>query len=187
MAAAAVDRLAARFGEYPYARLTVGVTGSLTGGIEFPTHIFLGAGVPIIHLVHEVAHQWFYGVNGNDQYLDPWLDEALATYAEARVDSRLPSQRARPIPTAGQGHIGDSMAYWNAHQGAYFIAVYVGGLQALGAIADRLGGYDALDCGLRRYHRDRAYTVSRPVDLFDAIQAQTGLDPRPVVARYGIS
>jgi len=185
--AAAVDRLAARFGEYPYARLTVGVTASLTGGVEFPTHIFLGAGVPIIHLVHEVAHQWFYGVNGNDQYRDPWLDEGLATYAEARVDSRLPGQRARPIPAAGEGHIGDSMAYWDARPGAYFVAVYVGGLQALGALADRLGGYDALDCGLRRYHRDRAYTVSRPADLFGALQAQTGLDPRPVVATFGIS
>jgi hypothetical protein len=33
-------------------------TAGLTGGIEFPTHIFLGSAVATVHLVHEVAHQW---------------------------------------------------------------------------------------------------------------------------------
>jgi aminopeptidase N len=33
--------------------------------------------------VHEVAHQWFYGLIGDDQIVEPWLDEAAATYAEA--------------------------------------------------------------------------------------------------------
>ena len=32
-------------------------------------------------VVHEVAHQWFYNLIGNDQVLYPWLDEALAQYA----------------------------------------------------------------------------------------------------------
>jgi peptidase M1-like protein len=186
-AADAVDRLAARFGEYPYPRLSLGVTGALTGGIEFPMHIFLGSGVPNIHLVHEVAHQWFYGLAGNDQYRDPWLDEGLATYGEARVTGRLSFQRSRALPSAGRGRTGESMAYWASHPGAYFRSVYVGGLQALASLADRLGGYDALDCGLRRYVRDRAYTVSRPADLLDAMQRQTGVDPRPVLAPFGVS
>src|SRR5262245_30268159 len=29
---------------------------------------------------HEVAHQWFHWLVGNDQLREPWLDEALATY-----------------------------------------------------------------------------------------------------------
>lgn len=32
---------------------------------------------------HELAHQWFYSQVGNDHALEPWLDEALATYSEA--------------------------------------------------------------------------------------------------------
>lgn len=32
--------------------------------------------------VHETAHQWWFGVVGNDQALEPWLDESLATYSE---------------------------------------------------------------------------------------------------------
>ncbi|HEY3241011.1 MAG TPA: hypothetical protein VGL92_15695 [Acidimicrobiia bacterium] len=183
----ALDNLAARYGEYPYPRLSVGVTGSLTGGIEFPTHIHLGSGVPNIHLVHEVAHQWFYGVAGNDQYAHPFLDEALATYAEARVVGRVAAQRARSVPAAGRTRLGESMAYWNRQGRTYFLAVYIGGLQALAAYGDAIGGYDALDCALRRYHRDRAYTLSRPADLFDALARQTGVDPRPVLARFGLT
>jgi len=185
--AGAVDRLAARFGPYPYDRLTVGVTAGLTGGIEFPAHIMLGAGVVPVHLVHEVAHQWFYGLAGNDQYRDPWLDEALASYGEARVDGALASDRARAVPAYGRGHLGESMAYWSRADGStYFLSVYIGGVQALGALADRLGGYPALDCALRRYVHDRAYAVSRPSDLLAAIRAQTGLDPAPVLAPFGV-
>ena len=32
-------------------------------------------------IAHEVAHQWFYNLVGNDQLDEPWLDEALAQYA----------------------------------------------------------------------------------------------------------
>ncbi|MGH8998342.1 MAG: hypothetical protein ACRDY7_03020, partial [Acidimicrobiia bacterium] len=184
--AATVDKMAARFGEYPYPRLSVGVTPSLSGGIEFPMHMHLGSGVHSSHMVHEVAHMWFYAVAGNDQHRDPWLDEALATYAESRVSGRLAYQRGRSIPAAGRGRLGASMDYWKAHPGAYHRAIYVGGLQALAAVADRLGGYAALDCGLRRYHRDRAFTISAPAHFFDAVAAQTGVDPRPVLAPFGI-
>ncbi len=186
-AADALENLAARYGEYPYPRLSVGVTGALTGGIEFPTHIQLGAGVPNIHLVHEIAHQWFYGVAGNDQYAHPFLDEALATYAEARVVGRVASQRARAVPTAGRTRLGESMAFWNRQGRTYFLSIYIGGMQALAAYADAIGGYDALDCALRRYHRDRAYRLSQPADLFTALAAQTGVDPRPVLAPFGLS
>jgi hypothetical protein len=30
---------------------------------------------------HEVAHQWWFGVVGNDQIDEPWLDEALTQYS----------------------------------------------------------------------------------------------------------
>jgi hypothetical protein len=31
-------------------------------------------------VAHEVAHQWFHWLVGNDQLREPWLDEAFATY-----------------------------------------------------------------------------------------------------------
>ena len=180
--AKALDDLAAHFGEYPYPRLTIGVTAGLTGGIEFPTHIFLGSGVATVHLVHEVAHQWFYGLAGNDQFRDPWLDESFATYGQSRVDGQLVYQRSRAIPAYGRGHLGESMAYWGRADGStYYLSVYVGGTQALAKLGDRLGGYGALDCAIRRYVHDRAYTVSRPSDFFAAVQSQAGLDEKTML------
>jgi hypothetical protein len=185
--AQALDQLAARFGEYPYPRLTIGVTTGLSGGIEFPTHIFLGSGVPVFHLVHEVAHQWFYGLAGNDQYRDPWLDESFATYGQSRVDGQLAYQRSRALPAYGRGHLGESMAYWGRSDGStYYLSVYVGGTQALAKLGDQLGGYGPLDCAIRRYVHDRAYTVSRPSDFFAAVQAQSGVDPRPILTPFGV-
>jgi hypothetical protein len=185
--AKALDDLVDRFGEYPYPRLTIGVTAGLTGGIEFPTHIFLGSGVATIHLVHEVAHQWFYGLVGNDQFRDPWLDEGFAMYGQARVDGQLVYQRSRTLPAYGRNHLGESMAYWGRTDGStYHVSVYVGGVQALGKLADGLGGYGPLDCAIRRYVRDRAYTISRPADVLASFNAQSGLDPAPILAPLGV-
>ena len=60
-------------------------------------------------LVHEVAHEWFYGMVGDDQFRDPWLDEAFATYAEALVSGHWSpdgAQRALGLPGAVGAPIG---------------------------------------------------------------------------------
>lgn len=185
-AAGALDQLAALFGSYPYPQLSIGVTPQLSGGIEFPQHIQLGAGVARIHMVHEIAHQWFYGLVGSDQYRDPWLDEGLTSYAESRVDGRLAIDRRTKIPDAGRGRLDESMSYWILHPGAYYRSIYIQGLQALVAVADQSAGVEMLDCGLRRYVQMHAYALARPADLIDALAAQPGLTPGPVLAKFGV-
>lgn len=72
-------------GRYPYTELDVIDAPGAFGGIEYPGLVFIGTlGTPrlVTPVVHEVAHQWFYGLIGNDQLNEPWLDEAAATYAE---------------------------------------------------------------------------------------------------------
>lgn len=34
---------------------------------------------------HEVAHQWWYGIVGNDQYREPWLDESFTAWHEEQI------------------------------------------------------------------------------------------------------
>ena len=50
-------------------------------------------------VAHEVAHQWFYGLVGSDQWREPWLDESLATFAQRRLLGTL--RRLRRAPAAG--------------------------------------------------------------------------------------
>ncbi|MFQ5923108.1 MAG: M1 family aminopeptidase, partial [Anaerolineales bacterium] len=55
------------------------------GGIEYPGLVTvgtLGSANVIDPTVHEVGHQWFYGLIGDDQLEQPWLDEAAATYTQ---------------------------------------------------------------------------------------------------------
>ena len=54
------------------------LTPELTGGIEFPSHVMQGSGSIGRTTPHEVAHQWFYGLVGNDQQREPFADEAAA-------------------------------------------------------------------------------------------------------------
>jgi len=75
------------FGPYPYEELDVVETPTRAGGIEYPGLVviaaqFYTAGDWLEWIVaHEVAHQWWYAVVGNDQVDEPWLDEALAQYS----------------------------------------------------------------------------------------------------------
>lgn len=87
-AKAAMKVFGVLFGPYPYRELDIVAVPVAAGGIEF-SGIFVvannyyqraGSYFELI-VVHETAHQWFFGTVGNDQLAEPWLDESLAQYA----------------------------------------------------------------------------------------------------------
>lgn len=80
------------FGPYPHDTLAV-VEADFYDGMEYDGLYFLSRAFYNIHkgdpgdylvaiAAHETAHQWWYGMVGNDQANEPWLDEALSTYSE---------------------------------------------------------------------------------------------------------
>jgi hypothetical protein len=82
-----------RYGRYPYAVLTVAHVpedAQEAGGMEYPTFItsegawFTPAAVrlPEIVTVHELGHQWFYGLVATDEAAWPFLDEGVNQFAE---------------------------------------------------------------------------------------------------------
>ena len=81
---AAVDRFGEEFGRYPYGEIDLVMTRRFGGGMEYPGLVLLGTTEEGSAVVHEVAHQWWYGIVGNDEYGAPWLDESFAQYANAR-------------------------------------------------------------------------------------------------------
>ncbi len=77
-----------RYAPYPYTELDFVSTPTLALGIEYPGMIAITEWImdPQIGyleatVVHEVAHQWFYNLVGNDQLDEPWLDESMAQFA----------------------------------------------------------------------------------------------------------
>ncbi|RUT45548.1 M1 family peptidase [Paenibacillus anaericanus] len=78
-------------GPYPYKQLDIIVndTGEYQG-MEYPGVVTVSS--PLVQLnrtvVHEIAHQWFYGIINNDPYYDAWLDEGITTFATALFQSK---------------------------------------------------------------------------------------------------
>ena len=163
-AVTAIDGIAAHVGPFPYRTLTVALLPDYGGGIEYPSMIFEASADPQV-LVHEVAHMWFYGMVGNSQFRDPWLDEALASWAEAVVDGDrgLVDRRALSI----EGPVGGSMTDYTDDR-SYFRLVYDKGGAALLAARDAAGP-DAFDAAIRCYVDANAWSIATPADLGAAL------------------
>jgi hypothetical protein len=84
-AKAALAKYEANFGAYGWSRFVIAQTGRKGSGNEYPGIVFLGQSVFTNREVvaHEIAHQWWYAMVGNDQIAEPWLDEGIAEWAAA--------------------------------------------------------------------------------------------------------
>ncbi len=95
---AIIDSTLLYYGEwyvpYPYGDLWVVEPAVLmAGGMEYPQFVFSGADIPMTRALemvtsHEVGHQWFYGILGNDEVDEAWLDEGMNTFSELRYMQR---------------------------------------------------------------------------------------------------
>lgn len=82
----AVRTFSELFGEYPYSVLNIVEANFVHGGMEYPNLVLISDAVDIESdyinvIVHEVAHQWWYGIVGNNEFNYGWLDEGLTEYS----------------------------------------------------------------------------------------------------------
>ncbi|MCM1042765.1 MAG: M1 family metallopeptidase [Corallococcus sp.] len=68
--------------KYPYSQLSIAETDFCYGGMEYPNMVMVSSGTNDYQTAtaHEVAHQWFYGLVGNDQIENAWMDEGLTEF-----------------------------------------------------------------------------------------------------------
>ena len=77
------------YGDYPYNHITA-VDGDMSagGGMEYPniTVISRSGSEDLLEYVimHEVGHNWFYGILGNNERDHTWMDEGLNEYTNIR-------------------------------------------------------------------------------------------------------
>lgn len=103
--------LGAAFGRYPYGTLTVVHPpdhAGEAGGMEYPTLITTGGAWWLVRsgtrpievvTVHELAHQWFYGLVATDEMRFPFLDEGFTTWAEVdAMEAIFPRTSAAGLP-----------------------------------------------------------------------------------------
>lgn len=86
-AIAAINYFEEIMGPYPFKQFDIIVDGM---GMEYPGIVTVGSiyntgpsnSQELKNMViHEIAHQWFYGIVSNDPYSDAWLDEGFAVFA----------------------------------------------------------------------------------------------------------
>jgi hypothetical protein len=172
-----LETLARRFGPYPWPSLRVAVLPDLAHvGIEYPTAIFLGTGTAGELTRHEVAHQWFYSLVGNDQARDPVLDEGFATYAMGPLPVNI------KVPPAFLRRTGEPMSDWDrGPYRTYQLGVYIDGARAVRS----LGPQRLADCALRAYVARNAYGIATQAGLVKALATVIPSAPRRL-ARFGI-
>lgn len=76
-------------GNYPYKTCKL-VVGNLKAGegMEYPT-ITICKDLDAETIVHEVGHNWFYGILGSDERTYPWMDESINSYFDKRVTNHI--------------------------------------------------------------------------------------------------
>lgn len=164
------------FGEYTWRRLVI-VQGDFPDGMEFSGLVFVGSawfygfdGTSRNYLslisVHEIAHQWWYARVGNDAAINPWLDEALATYSEYLfIEARHPADMQwwwsfRVAPYFPQGKV-DYPVYEFSTPRAYINAIYLRGAQMLQNLRQDIGDA-AFFALLRAYYQAGDNRIADP-------------------------
>jgi hypothetical protein len=175
------------FGTYPYREVDVVLTGFVTfGGMEYPTIIFT---LPDpITISHELAHQWWYGIVGDDQYREPWLDEGFATWSERLPFTPWTNCTTYAWPSRA-ARVTNDMSYWAIHPAEYD-TIY-GGAGCMLANLAHLFGLRRFVRILHKYAADQWLGNARTADFKAIIESNaarvlTGFDPVAFWAKWRV-
>ena len=166
----AVRKLEAKLGPYPWPVLRI-VQSSGGLGMEGPGVVWIPAGAPRSNLryllMHEIAHQWFYGLVGNDQAREPFADEAITDMVARYLTGTRRGSRCT------QGALDRTIYAYSA--GCYYERIYIQGGNLLDN-ARRKMGTAAFFGALRGYLAAHRWQLVHTRTLLDALDAATPLD-----------
>ena len=196
--AQAIQVFSQKFGIYPHRTLSV-VIADFKDSMEFSALFFhsrsfydLYDGTPANYLtfvaVHETAHQWWFDQVANDQALEPWLDESLATYSESiyyealhpdllswwwsyRIDFFEPN-----------GYI-DIPVYDGQNDDNYKHTVYFNGAHFLKGLRQRIGDESFQDF-IQDYFTQNRGKVATGDDFFRILDEHTDVDYSDILREY---
>ena len=197
-------------GDYPYRQVTaVDGTISAGGGMEYPNVTVIGnagsdLGLETV-IVHEVGHNWFYGILGTNERTHAWMDEGINSFNETRY---FVEKYGDTLSLAGRG-IGPlglfeaveatEFSYAMRDQFAYLISARVGADQPMACHSDDFSdlnygtivykksaaamehlrgalGTEAFDAGMQLYFDRWKFRHPGPDDLRAALEEATGAD-----------
>ncbi|MDE6398007.1 MAG: M1 family metallopeptidase, partial [Clostridiales bacterium] len=190
------------FGAYPYKTYSVVQTAFNQGGMEYTGLVYVSDAVQgnmiTEVIVHETAHQWWYGIVGNDQVANAWMDEALAEYsttlfyknhpaygvkyedriADAMGGFSLYCELSKCSDTSMNRALGDY-----ASSAEYSYMTYVKG-QLMYDNLNKMLGEQTLTAGLRNYVSKCAFTTAQPDDLIACLEQTSKRELKAFMVSY---
>lgn len=184
----------------PYPRETLSVVeadfldGMEFDGLYFLSHGFynLYSGKPDDYLTaiaaHETAHQWWYALVGNDQALEPWLDEALCTYSERLYFENITPEALdwwwtyRVNYYEPRGWV-DGSIYNPEGYRAYRDAVYLNGAVFLEELRETIGER-AFFAFLQDYPIQNTHRIATADDFFSILDNHSQEDISDLLLKY---
>ncbi len=186
------------FGPYQHSTLSV-VEADFLDGMEEDGLYFLSKGFYNLYdgtpkgyltiiAAHETAHQWWFARVADDQALEPWLDEALATYTEEIfIENTYPdlvkwwwSFRVNFYTPVGV--INQSIYDYDGYE-HYRNAVYLRGALFLDGLRHQIGD-DAFFAFLKDYAATEEYKIATANDFFTILAKHTNQDISKAKAGY---
>ena len=191
-----------RFGPYPFAEFDVVATPTTAGGVEYPGIVVISenlygqSGGFFEHAtVHEVAHQWWYSLVGNDQIDDPWLDESLTNYSTIFYWETFGGPNAGESVIEGyffgpyeaaQERVGDRAVTGPVSaytEGEYSAFVYGKGPLFFNALRQEVGDEVYFDI-MHTYLTEFKYKIATANDLFAIIEQKSGQNVEPLLETW---
>ncbi len=182
-----------QFGSYPYEDFKIvfvpmqGFHGMEYTGLIFLRDEFLQNSYPDKQsefiLAHEIAHQWWYSLVGNDQLKEPWLDEGLASWSAYKFLGQVKGQK---IPTAKDYKNTVNLAkelrdIYSTPE--YYLTAYTGGEAFWFHLEAELGQEKVFQI-LRAYLAEYKYRIATTEDLFNLISREADQDMEEFLSKW---
>jgi hypothetical protein len=194
----ALQTFAKKFGPYRHKTMTA-VQGDFNDGMEYSGMYFISRdyfnlydGTPKNYLVliaaHETAHQWWFDSVANDQALEPWLDEALATYSERIYYESVHPDLVdwwwgyRYFEFQKAGYV-DTSIYDGGGQRPYWDKVYLTGARFLEDLRKKIGD-DIFFAFLKDYYTQYEGKRATGADFFRVLHEHTTADISDLMTKY---
>jgi hypothetical protein len=197
-----------RYGDYPFSELdVVSVPLHNASGVEYPGLIMIrkdlynpaaDQGRLAMVIAHEVVHQWWYSLIGNDVQQNPWQDEALAMYSSTILfevyDPAYMSGTLQYFENVVQDfeennsmgfQIGDPLSTFADQKSGYSEIVYQKGLLFYWALRRKIGD-EAFDAALADYFQQNEHQLVEPSALLNTFEVHCGCDLTRFYRDWGV-
>ncbi len=199
VAVRAIEVYGKRYAPYPYTELDFVSTPTYALGIEYPGMIAITEWIVEPEnfyleatVAHEVGHQWFYNLVGNDQLDDPWLDESLTQFATLQYFTDTYGQSGSAgfrqdlegrWNSIGQEEIPVGLPVKEYSNEEYSGIVYGRGGLFFEALREEMGE-ENFDVFIKNYVKNNAWDIATPEKLQTAAEAQCGCNLTPIFEKW---